>query len=272
MKLRIFLAVLLVAGAWVAGRALTNRGGGGKATAGSAAAAVKGGGRVVNESYKLAAGARVEVSRIHGNVNVVTIDGDTAEVHIVTDASDTRDLGRHKITVEGSGDRLVVRGEDNGGGGFWRWAAGRGGRVSHRVELRVPRSVALHADGIHGDLTVGALEGPLQLTGVHGNVEVARAAGQAELSGIHGNVAVGLADLSGGGVQVSGVHGEIEFRLAADLNADVSVSGIHGSVKVNNPDVTVGQDERHHFEAKVGAGGAPINVSGVHGNVSLTRG
>lgn len=273
MKLRIFLAVLLVAGAWVAGRALTNRGGGGEVAVGGAADAVKGGERVVNESFKLAAGARVEVTRIHGNVNVVTVDGDTAEVRIVTDASDTRDLGRHKITVEGSGNRLIVRGEDNGGGGgFWRWAAGRRGRVSHRVELRVPRSVELHAAGIHGDLTVGALEGALHLTGVHGNVEAARATGQAELSGIHGNVAVGLADLSGDGVSLTGVHGQVEFRLAAGLNADVSVSGIHGSVSIDNPGVTVEQDERHHFEAKVGAGGPPINVSGVHGNVSLTRG
>lgn len=272
MKLRIFLAVLLVAGAWVAGRALTNRGGGGEAVVGNAAEAAQGGERVFNESFKLAAGARVEVTRIHGNVNVVTIDGDTAEVRIVTDASDARDLERHKITIEGSGDRLVVRGEDNGGGGFWRWAAGRRGRVSHRVELRVPRTVELDAAGIHGDLTVGALEGAIRLAGIHGNVEVARAAGQADLSGIHGNVAVGLANLSGDGVSVTGVHGQIEFRLAADLNADVSISGIHGSVNVDNPGVTVEQDERHHFEAKVGAGGPPINVSGVHGNVALRRG
>lgn len=274
MKLRIFLAVLLVAGAWVAGRALTNRGGG-EGVVGNALADVKAGERVINESYKLAAGARVEVTSIHGNVNVVTIDGDTAEVHIVTDASDTRDLEKHKITVEGSGDRLVVRGEDNGGGGggFWRWVAGRrGGRVSHRVELRVPRSVELRATGIHGDLTVGALEGALRLAGIHGNVEVARAAGQANVAGIHGNVTVGLANLSGDGVKVSGVHGQVEFRLAAGLNADVSVSGIHGSVNVDHPAVKVEQDERHNFEAQVGTGGAPIRVSGVHGNVALTRG
>ncbi|MCA1614229.1 MAG: hypothetical protein LC800_08835 [Acidobacteria bacterium] len=271
MRLRIFFAVLLVAGAWVAGRALTNRGGGESAVE-SASADVKAGERVINDSYKLSAGASVEVTSIHGDVRIVTVDGDTAEVHIVTDASDSRDLERHKIKVEGSGDRLVVRGENNSGGGFWRWIAGRSGRVSHRVELRVPRRVELRASGIHGDLTVGALEGTLKLSGVHGTVEVARAAGQVSLAGIHGNVTVGLTNLSGDGVRVSGVHGQIEFRLASDLNADVSVSGLHGSVNVENPGVTVEQDERHHFEGRVGAGGVPIRVSGVHGNVALTRG
>lgn len=271
MKLRIFFAVLLVAGAWVAGRALTNRGGG--SAADYAAAEIKAGERVINDSYKLAAGARVEVTGIHGPVQIVTVEGDTAEVRIVTDASDARDLERHKITVEGSGDRLVVRGADNGGGGgFWRWIAGRKGSVRHRVELRLPRRVELRASGIHGSVTVGALDGALKLAGVHGNVEVARAAGQANISGVHGNVTVGLADLSGEGVRVSGVHGQIEFRLAADVNADVSVHGIHGSVNVDNPSVTVEQDERHNFEGRVGAGGAPIRVSGVHGNVALTRG
>ena len=269
MKLRIFFALLLVAGAWVAGRALTNRGAG--SAADYAPAEVKAGERVINDSYKLAAGARVEVSGIHGPVRIVTVDGDTAEVHIVTDASDARDLERHKIKVEGSSDRLVVRGADNGGGGFWRWIAGRKGSVSHRVELRLPRRVELRASGIHGDVTVGALEGALKLSGVHGNVEVARAAGQASLSGIHGNVTVGLAALTGEGVRVSGVHGQIEFRLAADVNADVSVHGIHGSVNVDNPSVTVEEDEHHNFEGRVGTGGAPIRVSGVHGDVALTR-
>ena len=269
MKLRIFFAVLLVAGAWVAGRALTNRGGGSDA---EFAADVKAGERVVNDSYKLSAGARVEVTGIHGPVNIATIDGDTAEVRIVTEAGDARDLERNKITVEASGDRLVVRGENNKRGGFWRWMMGRSSRVSHRVELRVPRRVELRATGIHGDLTVGALEGALKLSGVHGNVEVARAAGQANLSGIHGNVTVGLASLSGEGVRVSGVHGQIEFKLAADVNADVSVNGIHGSVNVNNPGVTIEEDEHHNFEGRVGTGGTPIRVSGVHGNVALTRG
>jgi DUF4097 and DUF4098 domain-containing protein YvlB len=165
-----------------------------------------------------------------------------------------------------------VRGENNNRGGFWRWMTGRTSRVSHRVELRVPRRVELRASGIHGDLTVGALEGPLKLSGVHGDVEVARAAGQANLSGIHGNVTVGLASLSGEGVRVSGVHGQIEFRLAADVNADVSVNGIHGSVNVDNPAVTIEQDDRHNFEGRVGTGGTPIRVSGVHGDVALTRG
>ncbi|MCA1613071.1 MAG: DUF4097 family beta strand repeat-containing protein [Acidobacteria bacterium] len=271
MKLRILFALLLVAGAWVAGRALTDRGGD-EGVVGSALADVKAGERVINDSYKLSAGARVEIAGIHGNVNVATVDGDTAEVRIVTEASDARDLEKHKITVEGSGDRLVVRGADNNRGGFWRWVAGRRGRVSHRVELRVPRRVELRATGVHGDLTVGALEGALKLSGVHGDVEVARAAGQANLSGIHGNVTVGLASLSGEGVRVSGVHGQIEFRLAADVNADVSVHGIHGSVNVENPSVTVEEDERHRFEGRVGAGGTPIRVSGVHGDVALTRG
>jgi hypothetical protein len=269
MKLRIFFAVLLVAGAWVAGRAFTNRGGGGDA---NFAADVKAGERVVNDSYKLSAGARVEVTGIHGPVQIATVEGDTAEVHIVTESSDARDLESNKIVVEASGDRLVVRGESNNRGGFWRWMAGGTSRVSHRVELRVPRRVELRASGIHGDLTVGALEGPLKLTGVHGNVEVARAAGQASINGIHGNVTVGLASLSGEGVRVSGVHGEIEFRLASDVNADLSVNAIHGSVYVQNPAVTVEQDEHNNFEGRVGTGGTPISVTGVHGNVALTRG
>lgn len=273
MKLRIFFAVLLVAGAWVAGRALASRGGVSGAVE-SASAEVRAGQRVINDSYKLAPGARVEVSGINGPVTVATTDGDTAEIHVVSDAADTRDLEKYRIVVEQAGDRLVVRGEGRKKHSVLGWLLGRrsGGSVEHRVELKVPRRVDLRASGINGKLTVGALEGAVKISGVNGPVDVARAGGRAEVSGVNGPVTVGLASLAGDGVKVSGINGPVELRLAPDVNADVSVSGLHGSVSVDDPRVTIDEQEHSNFEGRVGAGGTPIRVSGIHGNVTLARG
>ena len=94
MKLKIFIALLLVVGAWVAGRMYFGGGvgsggarvaeshvvAGENAPGGAGTVAEEGGAAVqrINESYRLAPGARVEVSGINGPVEVATAEGDTA--------------------------------------------------------------------------------------------------------------------------------------------------------------------------------------------------
>src|SRR5689334_11466089 len=62
-----------------------------------------------NQSYTLAAGARVEVRGINGTVDIETANGSTAEVHIVRSARSRDDLNYHKIIVEQTANGLVVR-------------------------------------------------------------------------------------------------------------------------------------------------------------------
>ena len=50
----------------------------------------------VNQTYELAAGARVEVSGINGAVDIETASGSTAEVHIVRSARSREDLNYHR--------------------------------------------------------------------------------------------------------------------------------------------------------------------------------
>ena len=284
MKLKLFIALLFVAGAWVAGRVYID----GKAGAGSAAernavagesarggatgvVAEEGGATVqrINESYRLAPGARVEVRGINGPVEITTAEGDTAEVQIESRAGDAKVLERSKIRVEHANDSLVVRGPENGGGGFLSWITGRGGRAKHNVKLLLPRKVALSASGVNGRVRVGEIEGGMDVTGVNGSVEVASAAGGAEVSGVNGAVALALARVGQEGVQVSGVNGRVELRLAPAVNADVDVSGLNGRVNNELANAVVGEQSRARFSARVGAGGPRINLSGINGGVTL---
>lgn len=281
MKLKVFVALLLVAGAWVAGRVYINgRAGAGQPEAASRAAAGEGaagtvaeeGGAAVqriNESYRLAPGARVEVSGINGPVEVATAEGDTAEVQIEARADDAKVLERGRVKVEHASDRLVVRGPQNGGGGFLSWITGRDGRARHNVRLLLPRRVTLSASGVNGRVRVGEIEGGVDVSGVNGSVEVASAAGGAEVSGVNGGVSFALASLGSEGVQVSGVNGHVELRLAQAVNADVDVTGLNGRVSNELRNATVGEQSRARFSARVGAGGPRIQMSGINGGVKL---
>ncbi|MDT7603629.1 MAG: hypothetical protein QOF61_1626 [Acidobacteriota bacterium] len=275
MKLKIFVAVLAIVVAWFAGHHFYHAGHvlGASGDAPTIAEKINAGEQVVNDSYALDPGARVEVSGINGPVDIMTTDGSVAEIHIENSVSDARDLEYHRITVERGADHLFVRGENkNSGWGFLRWLMGRGGsgkNAHQRVVLKVPRRVTVAALGINGEVRVGELDGAVRVAGVNGAVTVAQAAGRAEFSGVNGNVTFTVARLEDAGVRVAGVNGNIEMRLAPDANADIRVSGFNGSVNNDLKNLTVDDEGRSKFVAHVGAGGAPIRMSGISGNIHL---
>ncbi|HLL73906.1 MAG TPA: hypothetical protein VK421_01305 [Pyrinomonadaceae bacterium] len=284
MKLKIFIAVLLVAGAWVAGRAYF-RGGdrepqqaaeshavAGESAPGAGVVTEEGGAAVqrINESYRLAPGARVEVTGINGPVEIATGEGDKAEVQIEARADDAKSLERGRVRIEQANDRLVVRGSQ-GGGGFLSWVTGRGGRAKHNVRLLLPRTVALSTSGVNGRVRVGELEGAVDVTGVNGHVELSSAAGGAEVSGVNGAVSFALSRVGENGVVISGVNGRVELRLAPTVNADVDVTGLNGRVNNELQNAAVEEQSRARFSARVGAGGPRITLSGINGGVTLAR-
>ncbi|MGH9944889.1 MAG: hypothetical protein ACRD9R_21275 [Pyrinomonadaceae bacterium] len=225
----------------------------------------------VRQSFQLAPGALVKVSGINGSIDVETSSGSTAEVHVVRSARTREDLNFRKVIIEQTAGGLVVRGESD----RERSRDGEYGRrsdVRQRVSLKIPRQVEFAASGINGRALVGEIDGSVKLSGINGRVEVGQALGYTEMSGINGSVLVTVARVGEQGIRVSGVNGGVEMRFADEVNADLSVTGVNGSVNADLPNVTmVGRVSRSSFNAKIGSGGAPINVSGVNGRVQLAR-
>lgn len=223
----------------------------------------------IHQTYQLSAGARVEVKGINGGVTIETAPGNTAEVNIVRSARSKEDLNYGKIIIEHTGNSLVVRGENKKErGGEWR----EGRDVRQRVMLRLPRQIDLGVNGINGKVGVGEVDGPVNLSGINGKVDVAQASDASDISGVNGRVTITLQRMSDRGMNVSGINGAVELRFNEDINADLDVSGVNGSVDSSDFPMTIqGKMERHSFKAKIGNGGARINVSGVNGRVKIMR-
>lgn len=221
------------------------------------------------QNFTLAQGARVEVSGINGTVEIETSDATTAEVYVLRTAHSSEALERQKISVEQTGERLVVRGE-KGGWRFWRWMFGGG--VTQRVALKVPRQIELSVHGVNGHVVVGEVAGNIEASGINGKLELAQADGYSSVSGVNGKVEIAIRQLGERGLSLSGVNGGIELRLGNDLNADLRASGINGKVRSEIPNVTVESDRKErNFQAHIGRGGAPITLSGINGGVRLTQ-
>jgi len=224
--------------------------------------------RQIDQSFRLTDGARVEVHGINGPVSIEATEGNIAEVHITSTAGSAGALENHKIIVEQTDARLVVRGKGDDNWGFWRWLRGAD-KARHNVTLKLPRRVELATRGINGKVSIGEMEGSVQVSGVNGSVEIAGARGAAEVNGVNGGVSLMITHLSDDRVKVNGINGGVELRLGNEVNADLNVSGLNGNVAVEAPNVEVLEQKRSKLRARIGAGGAEIKVNGINGGVRL---
>lgn len=257
MKGRIFVVVILVVAAAFAGRWVTRTRNSGMSNQ-----------EETRHSFRLDAGARVEVRGINGSVEIGTAETDTADVRVVRTAGSADDLENGKVFVEGTSSGLVVRSESNGGRGFLRWLWGGSGHVRQQVTMTLPRRVELLTRSVNGPVKVGEVDGSVKVEGVNGRVEVTQSFGHSEIKDVNGNVKFGVSQLGAQGMDINDVNGNIEIRLKQNLDADIEVKGNNGNLTLNVPNVTMQERHNHsNMRARLGAGGAPIDIKDVNGNI-----
>ena len=221
----------------------------------------------IRKSFDLSPGARVEVSGINGWVKIETSNSKTADVYIERTAESQEILNRRKITIDSTSVGLSIRGEKSDDGFFSRIF---GSSPREEVTLRLPRQISLITRGVNGSVTVGEIEGPVEVHGINGRVEIAQASGSAEFHGINGNISIGLNELNKG-MEMSGINGNIELRLSDGVNADLETHGMNGRVTSDLPNVVVNKERYGSYSAQIGKGGNSISASGINGNIRLTR-
>jgi hypothetical protein len=221
------------------------------------------------KTFDLKPGARVEVQGINGFVEIQTSDTTSAEVYVRRTGNNPSSLRRRDLIVEETSEGIIVRSKRKHVG---LWDHLFGSDPKEEVTIKAPRQIALSIKGVNGRVSSGDIEGSLELKGVNGRVEIGLVSEYAQVGGVNGSVTLGLRRLDERGARLSGINGGIELKLASGLNADLSSKGMNGNVRSEISDVTVNKDDHWtRYSARIGEGGAPIELSGINGNVRLTR-
>lgn len=257
----------------------------------------------INQTYRLAPGARVEVSSIRGPVEIMNADTATAEVQIIRSARTRADLEYHKIEVEQTSNSLVVRGVQEP-----EQRRGENIQVNHHVILKLPRRIDLSVKSVSGSLKVGDVDGQTHVSSISGSANIGNVGGKLQVNSVSGSVGVGnvgaearvmsisgnlrlgqvngaldvssvsgslyatLVSLSPQGIHIRSVSGSIEIGFKSEVNADFNAESISGQVYLDVPNVSRNSEEKsHNVRARIGAGGTPITISSVSGHIRLTR-
>jgi hypothetical protein len=218
------------------------------------------------QSYKLAAGARVEVRNINGPLEIQTTDGDSAEVYLIRSARTKADLEYYKVIVENEGSTFRVYTEQPPD------EFRNNVNVRHRAVLKVPRPSELDVRNINGQARIGEIDGPVHLGNINGSLEIGHLAGFAELSNINGSIAMTLERLGDRGIKMRNINGGVSFRFLDQPNADLDLDMFNGSVNSTLPNTSVQKKTRSSFRGQIGSGGVPITGSHVNGVISVRGG
>ena len=193
----------------------------------------------INQTYRLAPGAEVEVESISGHVKIETAETDTAEVHIVRSARTREDLDCRPVRIEHTDSSLRINGNE-------QRRQCRNVRVQQQVTLRLPRRISLNVQSVSGHVTAGDLDGPVRFmsisghatvgnvrgpvnfTSISGHVRVTSALDAASFTSISGHVTITLSRLGTRGLRAESISGNVELGLADDVNADLRVESISG--------------------------------------------
>lgn len=221
------------------------------------------------KTFELKPGARVEVQGINGFVEIQTSDTKTVEVYVRRTADTANSLGLRELIIEETGEGIIVRSKRKHTG-LWDHLFGRDPK--EEVTIKAPRQIALSIRGVNGRVSSGDIEGSLEMKGINGKVEIGLVNDYVQVGGINGSISLGLRRLDGRGARLSGINGGVELKLASGLNADLSAKGMNGNVRSEISDVAVNKDDHWtRYSARIGEGGAPLELSGINGNVRLTR-
>jgi len=216
----------------------------------------------IHQSFNLTQGNRIEVSSTNGAVEIESIDGDVAEVHIIRSAKIKTDLAWRKLTIEQRRTGLIIEpvyDED---------LRPRSVRVDHYVLLKLPRYSSFTSRGVSGSINIAAIDGTVQVSGCSGSVIMKETNGPTDISGISGSVILNVTRLSKPGLRVSGISGTVELRVPDTLDAELSITDVNGGVFIDIP-----QQEPRPFGYyyRLGRGGPRISVSGVSGTILVRR-
>ena len=215
-----------------------------------------------HQTYKLAAGAHIDVSNISGPVSIEPTNDLSAEVHIYRTATNPDDLVYRKVFVEQTSSGLTIR-QPNETNAV---------ELTNRITLKLPHQVSVSEKSIGGSVNISGIDGAVDLDRISGSVTAMNLNGGAlSVSGVSGNVRIAVTRINDAGVRVSNVSGSIYLRLASDLNAELSVGNTNGGVRnqIQGLALALISTGPPAYSGRLGTGGPRIVVSNVTGAIVL---
>ncbi len=229
---------------------------------------------------RLAAGKRVEIKGVNGDIHAVAATGTDVEVTAVKQARRS-DPDEVEIKVVPSDDGVTIcavyptgrraRRENTCEPGD-HWSSNtENNDVSVDFTVRLPANLELYANTVNGDVEAEGLGGTVRAYTVNGGIRLSTK-GFAEAVTVNGSIyaSMGRADWTDG-VDFHTVNGGITLELPASFSAEVRASTVNGDIETDFPLTVTGRFGPRHLRGTVGTGGRDLDLNTVNGSIRLRK-
>lgn len=220
------------------------------------------------QTYDLAAGGRISLENVNGNVDIEGWDRDEVQVDYVKSARTQAGLERMEVKIDATGRGIDISTEyarrQNMDSGY------DGGSVD--FVLYVPRDARLEEiELVNGNLVLRQLDGDVAVEVVNGKVNADGLGGRVEISSVNGSMDIGFDSLSDGQrVELESVNGSLQLSLPDDANADIEAETVQGAIKNDfGWEVKKGRYVGRSMSGTLGRGGARVELENVNGSIAI---
>src|SRR6266550_1780756 len=230
----------------------------------SVAAAVSLQAQDFNWHGRLAAGKRLEVKGVNGDVRAVLASGAEAVVNARKHArrSDPDEV-EIKVVESDAGITICAvyptparaRRENTCEPGDHWSSSTDNNDVTVDFEVQVPAGVTFNGKTVNGEMSAEGLKGDVQASTVNGSV-------RAQL---------GRADWTND-LEFSTVNGGITLILPGKLDTEIRANTVNGDIETDWPLTISGRISQRRLRGTIGAGGRSLNLSTVNGEIRLKKG
>jgi DUF4097 and DUF4098 domain-containing protein YvlB len=224
-----------------------------------------------HKTYTVNANATLSLENINGAARITAWDKNEIKVDAVKTAWSQERLDEARISVEADAAMVAIRTEYRGHEHNFN-SGDRDNPASVEYTLTVPRGARLdEIKLINGALDISGVVGEVHASCINGRLTVEKLAGRAELSTINGPLDAQFEQLSkANSIELSSVNGPLQLTLPSAVGAEVEASTVHGPISNDfGLHVHNRQFVGHDMHAKIGEGGAHIQLNNVNGPISV---
>src|SRR5467141_580236 len=230
---------------------------------------------------RLAAGKRLEVKGVNGDVRAVLASGAEAVVNARKHARRS-DPDEVEIKVVESDQGITICAvyptprcarEENSCEPGDRWRSSTDNNdVTVDFEVQVPAGVTFNGKTVNGEMSAEGLKSDVRASTVNGSVRVSTT-GLAEASTVNGSVyaEMGRANWNNE-LEFSTVNGGITLVLPGKLDTEIRASTVNGDIETDWPLTISGRFSNRRLHGTIGAGGRGLSLSTVNGEIRLKKG
>ncbi|HEV8264819.1 MAG TPA: DUF4097 family beta strand repeat-containing protein [Gemmatimonadales bacterium] len=230
---------------------------------------------------RLAAGKRIEIKGVNGDVRAVGIASGEVEVTAAKHArrSDPDEVKIEVVEHDGGVTICAVyptpprakRENTCQVGDHWSNST-EDNDVTVDFDVRIPAGVVFNGQTVNGQMSAEGLKGDVKASTVNGSVRVTTTE-LAQASTVNGSVYVemGRADWTDE-LGFSTVNGGITLILPPKLDAEVRASTVNGDLITDYPMTISGRWGPRRMRGTIGAGGRSLSLSTVNGEIRLRKG